>query len=121
MKKPSWKDVCFEFATTGLSGVAALNASRPVLREAMRQLQERGQDFSKLEDWCQETHGFGLNNRGTRAPRAGERRAYRSQKMRERGSPFVKIPLNALGVADAGVSVEVVFSDDKIVIERPGA
>jgi len=117
-KKPSWKDVIVELKSPGgLANVAELGASRPVLREAMRQLETRGEDFSDLEDWCKRTHGFGLHNRGKRVPVAGDERVYKVQGYPD-GAPYAKTPLNTLGL-EKGAQVKVTFGDDQIVLSRP--
>ena len=54
-------------------------------------------------------------NRGTRAPRVGDKRSYRSQV--GRGKPYLKVPLNTLGITEKGVRTHVSFEDGRIVIE----
>jgi hypothetical protein len=112
------KEVLVEYLTTGVSGVEELEKAkgpltRRTLRDAMKELQDRGTDFRTLEAWCREKHGFGLNNRHTsRSPKTGEEREYKVQG--KAGAPFMKLPLATLGVAPGG-AVKTAFMDGKLV------
>lgn len=118
-KKTSWKDVVVELKSVGgLANVAKLGASRAVLREAMRQLEARGEDYSDLEAWCRQTHGFGLNNRNSRLPRAGDERTYKAQGYPANESAFGKVPLDTLGIRKGG-RFKVSFAEDQIILTRP--
>lgn len=117
-KKVSWKDVVVELKSPGgLANVAKLEASRAVLREAMRQLEVRGEDFSDLEGWCRSTYGFGLHNRGSRLPEIGEERTYKAQGYPTGESAYGKVPLDILGVVKGG-RFKARFAEDQIVLER---
>jgi hypothetical protein len=118
IKRASWKDVTFAYTVEeGLSSVQALNASPAVLRTAMQKLDENNVPFKDLEAWCRE-QGIHYRRR-SRAPQAGETRKYSSQQIKEGHAPFLKIPLNVLGIEKSKVTTEVEFTSEKITIFRP--
>jgi hypothetical protein len=119
-KRASWKDVTFAYTVGGgLSAVKQLDASPAVLRTAMKKLDENNATFDDLEAWCSEQ---GIRyKRKSRAPVDGETRRYSSQQIKPGHAPFLKIPLNVLGIEEAKVVTEVKFTSEAITVFRPAS
>lgn len=108
-------EVVKNYLFDGVEGVQRLSEerggiSRKVLRVAMRELEQKGRDFSALERWCIEHHDFGLSNRGRAGPVVGETRPYRALKS-ENGGAFLRVPVGLYGVPKGG-TVRIRFDAD---------
>lgn len=112
------KDVLVEYLTNGVPGVESLDKergplTRRTLRDAMKDLLDRGSDYSALERWCRDKYGFGLHNRqAARGPKTGDEREYRVQGTDN--APFMKLPLSTLKVKP-GSTVKTAFLDGKLI------
>jgi hypothetical protein len=112
----SFKDVQIAYLLDGLDGVERLlkghKAPAGVLKRALRELKSQGSDTRELESYVAEK--FGSTGRGRSVPQVGEERRYKAQQIKS-GAPFLRLPLNTLGVRK-GKQVRVRFEDDKIVV-----
>jgi hypothetical protein len=117
-KRISYKDVQIHYLADGISAVERLlkegRASRAAVRKALDALREQGAAVATLDDFVK-TH-IGQGRRGRTAPLIGSDRTYRAQKL-PTGSPFVRLPLEALGVKKGGL-VTVRFERDRIVVTK---
>ena len=121
-KRITRKDVAYAYLTGGVPAVEKLDASRGVLRLALKLLREDKKDYTALEQWCIEKFGLAISSAGKNGrsyPVAGEKRVYKAQKYQE-GAPFAKVPLSPLGIKK-GDAVVTTFGPDRIVIERASA
>lgn len=114
----SFKDVQIRFLMDGTDGVAGLyengDVSKATVRRALRELKASGRDTASLERWVVER--FGSTGRGRAAPITGETRSYKAQQINT-GGPFLRLPLDVLGVEKGG-AVRVTFTEDHIVVSR---
>lgn len=114
----SFKDVQLAYLMDGISAVQGLvdskKASKSTVRRALKKLQESGRDVSSLERWVAEH--VGPIGRGRAAPLPGETRSYKAQQIKNSG-PFLRLPLDALGVGKGSV-IRVNFENDRIVVTR---
>jgi len=112
----SYKDIQIAYLVDGVAGVKALweadSASKSTIRRAVKQLQETKEDTSELERWVAEN--IGAIGRGRSAPQQGETRTYKAQQINN-GGPFLRLPLDSLGVKKGAV-VRVKFDEDQIVV-----
>jgi hypothetical protein len=117
----SFKDVQISYLMDGVRGVQRLvtdgQASKSTVRRALVDLKAGGRDVKELEAWV--ANHIGAPGRGRSAPVIGETRAYKAQQVKT-GGPFLRLPLDVLGVEKGGV-VRVRFDDDQIVVERSGS
>ena len=115
----SYKDVQLAYLLDGIGAVERLwrdgSVSKPTIRRAVKKLQESHEDVTELERWVAEN--IGPIGRGRAAPQAGETRTYKAQQIKSGGGPFLRLPLDPLGVA-RGKSVRVSFERDRIVVTR---
>lgn len=117
-KRLSYKDIQIAFLSDGVSAVEKLlkdgRASRGAVRKALDALRQQGAAAATLDDFVK-TH-IGQGRRGRSAPLVGTDRTYRAQKLNT-GSPFLRLPLEALGVKKGGL-VTVRFERDRIVVTK---
>ena len=117
-KRLSYKDIQIAFLSDGVSAVEKLlkdgRASRGAVRKALDALRQQGAAAATLDDFVK-TH-IGQGRRGRTAPLVGTDRTYRAQKL-STGSPFLRLPLEALGVKKGGL-VTVRFERDRIVVTK---
>lgn len=114
----SFKDIQIAYLCSGIEHIEELYqkrlASPNTIRKALHQLKHNGSAVEPLEHWFRNNFGLGL--RGRAAPRPGQERVYRAQKIKTTGT-FLRLPLSALSI-DKGESVSVTFEKDRIVIKR---
>lgn len=117
-KLVSYKDIQIAYLMDGIEGVKKIwdsgNASKATVRRAVKLLQGTSSDTTELERWL--TDAIGAVGRGRTAPKPGETRSYKAQQIKN-GSPFLRLPLDSLGVEKGG-TVRVRFDDDRIIITR---
>jgi hypothetical protein len=118
-KRLSYKDVQIAYLADVVSAVEKLlnegRTSRAAVRKALEALRQQGAAAATLDDFVKSHLGQG-GRRGRTAPLVGTDRTYRAQKL-ETGSPFVRLPLEALGVKKGGL-VTVRFERDRIVVTK---
>lgn len=118
-KRLSYKDVQIAYLADGVSAVEKLlndeRTSRAAVRKALDALRQQGAAAATLDDFVKSHLGQG-GRRGRTAPLIGTDRTYRAQKL-ETGSPFVRLPLEALGVKKGGL-VTVRFERDRIIVTK---
>ncbi len=118
-KRLSYKDVQIAYLADGVSAVEKLlkdgKTSRAAVRKALEALRQQGAAAATLDDFVK-THIGSSGRRGRSAPLVGSDRTYRAQKL-ETGSPFVRLPLDALGVKKGGL-VTVRFERDRIIVSK---
>lgn len=114
----SFKDVQIAYLMDGVPAVERLfesdQVSRSTLRKALQELQKSGREARDLEQWV--IAHIGAPGRGRSAPSAGEVRTYKAQQVKS-GGPFLRLPLDVLGVRKGSV-VRVRFDHDQIVVSR---
>jgi hypothetical protein len=117
-KRLSYKDLQIAYLSDGVNAVEKLlkdgKASRGAVRKALDALRQQGAAAATLDDFVK-TH-IGQGRRGRSAPLVGTDRTYRAQKLNP-GSPFLRLPLEALGVKKGGL-VTVRFERDRIVVTK---
>lgn len=117
-KRLSYKDIQIAYLADGVGAVEKLlseeKASRAAVRKALEALRQQGAAAATLDDFVK-TH-IGAGRRGRAAPLVGTDRTYRAQKLAT-GSPFVRLPLESLGVKKGGV-VTVRFERDRIIVSK---
>ncbi len=117
-KRLSYKDLQIAYLSDGVNAVEKLlkdgKASRGAVRKALDALRQQGAAAATLDDFVK-TH-IGQGRRGRSAPLVGTDRTYRAQKLNT-GSPFLRLPLEALGVKKGGL-VTVRFERDRIVVTK---
>jgi hypothetical protein len=117
-KRLSYKDIQIHYLADGVSAVEKLlnegRASRAAVRKALDALRQQGAAAATLDDFVK-TH-IGQGRRGRTAPLVGTDRTYRAQKLTT-GSPFVRLPLEAIGVKKGGL-VTVRFERDRIIVSK---
>jgi hypothetical protein len=117
-KRVSYKDIQIIYLSEGVSAVDKLmkegRVSRGAVRKALDALRQAGASAATLDDFVK-TH-IGQGRRGRSAPLVGTERTYRAQKL-ETGSPFLRLPLEALGVKKGGI-VTVRFDRDRIIVSK---
>jgi hypothetical protein len=89
-------------------------ASKATIRRALRELEASGRNVEPLERWV--TEHLGGSGRGRSAPSPGETRSYKAQQVKT-GGPFLRLPLDVLGVKKAGV-IRVRFERDQIIVAK---
>ena len=118
VKRLSYKDIQIHYLADGVSAVEKLlnegRASRAAIRKALDALRQQGAAAATLDDFVK-TH-IGQGRRGRTAPLVGTDRTYRAQKLAT-GSPFVRLPLEAIGVKKGGL-VTVLFERDRIIVSK---
>ena len=118
-KRLSYKDVQIAYLADGVSAVEKLlndgRTSRAAIRKALDALRQQGAAAATLDDFVKTHLGQG-GRRGRTAPLVGTDRTYRAQKL-DTGSPFVRLPLEALGVKKGGL-VTVRIERDRIVVTK---
>ena len=114
----SFKDVQIAYLMNGVSAIEGLikggRASKATVRRALRELGTSGRNVEPLERWVSDN--LGGSGRGRSAPSPGETRAYKAQQVKT-GGPFLRLPLDVLGVKKAG-TIRVRFERDQIVVGR---
>jgi hypothetical protein len=117
-KRLSYKDIQIADLADGVSAVERLmkegRASRAAVRRALDALRQQGAAAATLDDFVKSHIGQG--RRGRSAPLVGTDRTYRAQKLTT-GSPFLRLPLEALGVKKGGL-VTVRFERDRIIVTK---
>ena len=117
-KRLSYKDIQIAYLADGVGAVEKLlneeKASRAAVRKALEALRQQGAAAATLDDFVK-TH-IGAGRRGRSAPLVGTDRTNRAQKLAT-GSPFVRLPLESLGVKKGGV-VTVRFERDRIIVSK---
>lgn len=119
-KRPvsSFKDVQIAYLMGGVDAVNDLlkgnKASKSTIRRALRDLQSSGKDVDAFERWVIEN--VGALGRGRSAPSSGEVRTYKAQQVKA-GGPFLRLPLDVLGIQKGGV-IRVRFDADQIVVTK---
>ena len=117
-KRLSYKDIQISYLSDGVAAVERLlkdgKASRGAVRKALDALRQQGAAAATLDDFVK-TH-IGQGRRGRSAPLVGTDRTYRAQKLAT-GSPFLRLPLEALGVKKGGL-VTVRFERDRIIVTK---
>ncbi len=117
-KRLSYKDLQIVYLSDGVGAVEKLlkdgKVSRAAVRKALEALREQGAAAATLDDFVKANIGQG--RRGRTAPLVGTDRTYRAQKL-STGSPFLRLPLEALGVKKGGL-VTVKFDRDRLVITK---
>lgn len=112
----SFKDVQLAYLMEGVPAVAALvrddRASPTTVRRALKMLQESGSDVAALERWV--ATNIGPIGRSRSAPGVGEVRSYKVQQVKGSG-PFLRLPLDCLGVEKGGV-IWVQFEGERIIV-----
>jgi hypothetical protein len=115
----SYKDVQIAYLADGVSAVEKLlkdgRTSRAAVRKALEALRLQGAAAATLDDFVKSQLGS-TGRRGRSAPLVGSDRTYRAQKL-ETGSPFVRLPLDALGIKKGGL-VTVRFERDRIIVSK---
>lgn len=115
----SFKDVQLAYLLEGVDAVERQwqtgNVSKTTLRRAVKKLQESNEDVGELERWVAEH--IGPIGRGRSSPMPGETRSYKVQQLNKGGGPFLRLPLDSLGVKREGI-VRVHFDKDQIVVTR---
>lgn len=118
-RRLSYKDVQIAYLADGVSAVEKLlnegKTSRAAVRKALDALRQQGAAAATLDDFVKAQIGTG-GRRGRTAPLIGTDRTYRAQKLNT-GSPFVRLPLEALGVKKGGL-VTVRFERDRIIVTK---
>ena len=118
VKRLSYKDIQIHYLADGVSAVEKLlnegRASRAAIRKALDALRQQGAAAATLDDFVKTNIGQG--RRGRTAPLVGTDRTYRAQKLAT-GSPFVRLPLEAIGVKKGGL-VTVRFERDRIIVSK---
>lgn len=114
----SYKDIQIAYLMEGLDGVQQVwtdgNASKATIRRAVKLLQETSSNTAELERWVADN--IGAIGRGRTAPKPGETRSYKAQQIKN-GGPFLRLPLDSLGVIKGKV-VRVRFEEDRIIVTR---
>lgn len=114
----SFKDVQISYLMEGVKGIDSMykngRASKATVRRALRELKTAGSNVDDLETWVLDR--FGSTGRGRSAPSTGETRSYKAQQVKA-GGPFLRLPLDTLGVGK-GSAVRVRFDGDKIIVSR---
>jgi hypothetical protein len=117
-KRLSYKDAQIAYLSDGIGALERLvrerKVSRAALRKAVDALREAGAASGPLDQFVS-TH-LGTGRRGRAAPQVGSERTYRAQQL-EQGSPFLRLPLDALNIRK-GASVTVRFERDRIIISK---
>jgi hypothetical protein len=117
-KRFSYKDIQILYLSEGIGALERLirdrKISRPALRRAVDALRAAGATIGPLEQFVQSSMGTG--RRGRAAPQAGTERSYRAQQLVQ-GSPFLRLPLDALHVKK-GAAVTVRFERDRIIVSK---
>ena len=116
-KLHSFKDVQIAYLMHGPEGLEDLlkdGCSKTTLRRAYKEFVKAGREVGDFEQWLIQT--IGSPGRGRSTPKVGETRSYKAQQIKQ-GSPFLRLPLNSLGIRKGKV-VRVKFEDDKIVVSR---
>lgn len=117
-KRLSYKDLQIAYLSDGVNAVDKLmkegKVSKGAVRKALDALRQQGAAAANLDDFVK-TH-IGEGRRGRSAPLVGSDRTYRAQKLNT-GSPFLRLPLEALGVKKGGL-VTVRFERDRIVVTK---
>ena len=117
-KRLSYKDIQIAYLSDGVAAVERLlkdgKASRAAVRKALDALRQQGAAAATLDDFVK-TH-IGQGRRGRSAPLVVTDRTYRAQKLAT-GSPFLRLPLEALGVKKGGL-VTVRFERDRVIVTK---
>lgn len=106
------------------SEIARFKPSRKLLKQAKAIATAEGDDTAILDGYLARL-GVSATGRGRTAPKENERRAYSVQVLHDKasdkdGGPFVRVPLDTLGVKKKD-KVSITFRSDKIVIKVKGA
>lgn len=114
----SFKDVQIAYLMNGVSAIEQLynsgRASKATVRRALRELAQSGRNVEALEQFVSDQ--LGGAGRGRAAPSPGESRTYKAQQVKN-GGPFLRLPLDVLGVKKGG-SVRVRFERDQIIVAK---
>lgn len=117
-RRTSFKDIQIAYLANGVSAVEALlkdgKASKMAVRKALTALRESGANAAALDGFVAAHMPKG--SRGRAAAVAGSERSYRAQQL-AKGSAFLRLPLEALGVKKGGL-VAVRFESDRVVVTR---
>ena len=116
----SFKDVQIAYLMSGVGAIESLvnggRVSKPTVRRALRELEASGRNVEPLERWVAEHFGSVGAGRGRTPPGSGDTRTYKAQQVKT-GGPFLRLPLDVLGVKKAG-SIRVRFERDSIVVTK---
>lgn len=107
------KDVQIAYLMKGASVLGDLEASRNVMLSALEELRASDAPVEEFEAWLNE-QGLQRKSRGRTAASAGDRRVYSAQQIKT-GGPFLRLPVEALGVEKGG-RVHVAFDKDRLVV-----
>lgn len=109
----SYKDVQLTYLCDGIAEVKnkfnGKEISKASLRRAITELNKIGRSSASLTEFADSVLGSG--SRGRSAPKVGDVRSYRVQKVK--GSLFIRMPLETLGV-DKGDIVNVSFNSGNL-------
>lgn len=115
----SYKDVQLAYLLDGVAAVerqwCAGHVSKATIRRAVKKLQDSNEDVAELERWV--AANIGPIGRGRAAPQPGETRSYKVQQLQNGGGPFLRLPIDSLGVKKEDV-VRVQFEKDQIIVTR---
>ncbi len=115
----SYKDVQLAYLLEGVSAVERQwqtgNVSKATIRRAVKRLQESDEDVAEFERWV--AANIGPIGRGRSSPQPGETRSYKVQQLQNGGGPFLRLPIDSLGVKKEDI-VRVQFDKDQIVVTR---
>jgi hypothetical protein len=109
-----------DYLTGGIGSLDALKGdgvSDGVFLKALEHLQESGQDTGPLEQWVHQNVDLSTPGRGRPAPTVGNERIYKAQRLKEEGSPFIRLPVDLLGCRK-GSPVKVIFEENRFIVER---
>lgn len=120
----SFKDLGMAFLMNGIEGVQKIvelsNVPKATHLKAIAFLKENNKEVSDYETFLNASFNASEPperlHRGRSAPKPGESRIYKTQKIGV-GGIFVKIPLEAIG-CERGDKVKVDFEGDKISVVR---
>ena len=114
----SFKDVQIAYLMNGVSAIEGLmkggRVSKPTVRRALQQLEASGRNVEPLERWV--TENLGGSGRGRSPPTSGDTRSYKAQQVKT-GGPFLRLPLDVLGVKKAG-EIRVRFESGQIIVTK---
>ncbi len=113
----SYKDLMIAVFSGGVAAIEALEGkySKSSLRRAIKELKAANNPVVEdLENFF--VSQGGTLGRGRGGPKIGDTRSYKVQQLKKGGGPFLRLPMDSLGV-DKGAAVKVAFDEDTIVIK----
>lgn len=127
----TYKDLFMAYVMGGWSKVQEIISKTKIGKkthlQAIEALEKAGNDVTQYQEWVEENFGSS-NAPGRTAPVVGEDRPYKVQRLPkkdkdgkktgEMGGPFIRLPLDSLGLGDDDVEqfVSAAFKDGKIEI-----